>query len=65
MYDAIDELITEQVLTQSFEAQATVKESQPFFYPLDKLLSIGKMIEKRLPSWNYFYEFRSAAFYKI
>lgn len=45
MYDAIDELITEQVLTQSFEAQATVKEAQPFFYPLDKLLSIGKMIE--------------------
>lgn len=46
VYDAIDELITEQVLTQSFEAQATVKESQPFFYPLDKLFSIGKMIEK-------------------
>ena len=22
-----------------------MKESQPFFYPLDKLLSIGKMIE--------------------
>ncbi|MGN5883692.1 MULTISPECIES: GntR family transcriptional regulator [Staphylococcus] len=45
VYDAVDELITEQVLTQSFEAQASVKEPQPFFYPLDKLLSISKMIE--------------------
>lgn len=45
VYDAVDELITEQVLTQNFEATASVKTSQPFFYPLDKLLSISKMIE--------------------
>lgn len=45
VYDAVDELITEQVLTQNFEATASVKTPQPFFYPLDKLLSISKMIE--------------------
>lgn len=46
VYDAIGELITEQVLTDNFEEGPSVKALHPFFYPLNKLFSINDMIEK-------------------
>lgn len=46
VYDAIGELITEQVLTDNFEEGPSVKTLHPFFYPLNKLFSINDMIEK-------------------
>ncbi|MFW2423591.1 GntR family transcriptional regulator [Staphylococcus cohnii subsp. cohnii] len=47
VYDAVDELITEQVLSNNLEEGASVKTLHPFFYPLDELVSISKMIENQ------------------
>lgn len=47
VYDAVDELITEQVLSNNLEEGASVKPLHPFFYPLDELVSISKMIENQ------------------
>ncbi|WP_340285264.1 GntR family transcriptional regulator [Staphylococcus coagulans] len=44
---AIHELVTEQIVTQNFEEGARVKVPQPFFYPLDELMSIGRMISDK------------------
>lgn len=44
---AIHELVTEQIVTQNFEEGARVKVPQPFFYPLDELMSIGRMISEK------------------
>lgn len=44
---AIHELVTEQIITQNFEEGARVKIPQPFFYPLDELMSIGRMISHK------------------
>ncbi|PCF75691.1 transcriptional regulator [Staphylococcus delphini] len=44
---AIHELVTEQIITQNFEEGARVKIPQPFFYPLDELMSIGRMISDK------------------
>ncbi|UXR72486.1 MULTISPECIES: GntR family transcriptional regulator [unclassified Staphylococcus] len=41
---AIHELVTEQIVTENFEEGARVKKMQPFFYPLDELMSVGRMI---------------------
>lgn len=41
---AIHELVTEQIVTENFEEGARVKKTQPFFYPLDELMSVGRMI---------------------
>ncbi|GGI41854.1 GntR family transcriptional regulator [Mammaliicoccus stepanovicii] len=43
---AIHELVTEQVLSQKSGEGAIVKPKQPYYYPLDELVSITKMIEK-------------------
>lgn len=43
---AIDELIVEQVLTQNYAEGIKVKSTHQFFYPLNQLFSISKMIEK-------------------
>ncbi|MBI5974919.1 GntR family transcriptional regulator [Staphylococcus canis] len=45
--EAIRELVTEQIVTENFEEGAHVKVPQPFFYPLDELLSIGRMISEK------------------
>ncbi|MBU0437447.1 GntR family transcriptional regulator [Staphylococcus succinus] len=47
VYDAIDELITEQVLSNNLEEGASVKSLHPFSYPLGELVSISKMIEEQ------------------
>ncbi|MGN5869858.1 GntR family transcriptional regulator [Staphylococcus lugdunensis] len=44
VYDAIGELITDQVLTDNFEEGPSVKALHPFYYPLNKLFSISEMI---------------------
>lgn len=44
---AIQELVTEQIITENFEEGARVKVPQPFFYPLDALMSIGRMISEK------------------
>ncbi|MDN6182563.1 MAG: GntR family transcriptional regulator, partial [Staphylococcus equorum] len=44
VYDAVDELITEQVLSNNLEEGASVKSLHPFFYPLGELVSISQMI---------------------
>ncbi|MDU0475799.1 GntR family transcriptional regulator [Staphylococcus chromogenes] len=44
---AIHELITEQIVTENFEEGARVKIPQPFFYPLDELMSITRMISEK------------------
>ncbi|MCS4486308.1 GntR family transcriptional regulator [Staphylococcus americanisciuri] len=41
---AIHELVTEQIVSENFEEGVRVKQSQPFFYPLDELMSVGQMI---------------------
>ncbi|WP_251516572.1 MULTISPECIES: GntR family transcriptional regulator [Staphylococcus] len=46
VFDAIDELITEQVLSNHLEEGASVKSQHPFFYPLGELVSISDMIEQ-------------------
>ena len=46
VYDGIGELITEQIVTDNFEEGTSVKKQPPFFYPLDKLVSISNMIEE-------------------
>ncbi|MFW3641247.1 GntR family transcriptional regulator [Staphylococcus caprae] len=46
VYDGIGELITEQIVTDNFEEGTSVKAQPPFFYPLDKLISISTMIEE-------------------
>ncbi|MBI5972349.1 GntR family transcriptional regulator [Staphylococcus caledonicus] len=46
VYDAIGQLITEQVLTDNFEEGPSVKTLHPFFYPLNKLFSISDMIKQ-------------------
>lgn len=46
VYEAIGELITEQVLTDNFEEGPSVKTLHPFFYPLNKLFSINDMIKE-------------------
>ena len=45
VYDGIGELITEQIVTDNFEEGLVLKQP-PFFYPLDKLVSISNMIEE-------------------
>ncbi|SCT05039.1 transcriptional regulator [Staphylococcus caeli] len=45
VYDAVDELITEQVLSNNLEEGASVKSLHPFYYPLGEVVSISKMIE--------------------
>ncbi|MFO3701513.1 transcriptional regulator [Staphylococcus felis] len=45
--EAIRELVTEQIITENFEEGASVKIPQPFFYPLDELMSIGRMISEK------------------
>ncbi|GEQ04974.1 GntR family transcriptional regulator [Staphylococcus gallinarum] len=47
VYDAIDELITEQVLSNNLEEGASVKSQHPFLYPLGELVSISKMIRAK------------------
>ncbi|NHM73818.1 GntR family transcriptional regulator [Staphylococcus sp. 11007852] len=44
---AIHELITEQIVTENFEEGARVNIPQPFFYPLDELMSISRMISDK------------------
>ncbi|MDO5375592.1 GntR family transcriptional regulator [Staphylococcus rostri] len=44
---AIHELVTEQIVTENFEEGARVKTPQPFFYPLDELMSVGRMITEK------------------
>ena len=44
VYDGVDELITEQVLTNNLEEGVSVKSLHPFFYPLGELVSISEMI---------------------
>lgn len=44
VYDAISSLITEQIITDNFEEGPSVKSIHPFYYPLNKLFSINKMI---------------------
>ncbi|ARJ51726.1 GntR family transcriptional regulator [Staphylococcus lutrae] len=44
---AIHELVTEQIVTQNFEEGVRAKVPQPFFYPLDELMSIGRMISDK------------------
>lgn len=46
VYDGIDELITEQVVTDNFEEGTSVKVKPPFYYPLNKIISIGTMIKE-------------------
>ena len=46
VYDGIDELITEQVVTDNFEEGTSVKIKPPFYYPLNKIISIGTMIKE-------------------
>ena len=46
VYEAIGELIIEQVLTDNFEEGTSIKALQPFYYPLNKLFSISEMIKK-------------------
>ncbi|UTH14698.1 GntR family transcriptional regulator [Macrococcus equipercicus] len=43
---AIRELITEQILTEKFQEGYCVKPEPAFFYPVDELRSITKMIEE-------------------
>ena len=43
---AIHELVTEQILSQKSGEGTIVKPRQPFYYPLDELVSITNMIEK-------------------
>ncbi|CAG7913931.1 MULTISPECIES: GntR family transcriptional regulator [Mammaliicoccus] len=43
---AIHELVTEQILSQKTGDVTVVKPTQPYYYPLDELVSITKMIEK-------------------
>lgn len=45
VYDAVDELITEQVLSNNLEEGARVKSLHPFYYPLGEVVSISRMIE--------------------
>ena len=45
VYEAIGELIIEQVLTDNFEEGTSIKALQPFYYPLNKLFSISEMIK--------------------
>ncbi|MEY8626786.1 GntR family transcriptional regulator [Staphylococcus equorum] len=47
VYEAVDELITEQVLSNNLEEGASVKSLHPFFYPLGELVSISQMIEQQ------------------
>src|SRR5699024_8824424 len=47
VYDAVDELITEQVLSNNLGEGASVKPLHPFFYPLGELVSISQMIEEQ------------------
>ncbi|MGO2108825.1 MAG: GntR family transcriptional regulator, partial [Staphylococcus equorum] len=47
VYDAVDELITEQVLSNNLGEGASVKSLHPFFYPLGELVSISQMIEQQ------------------
>lgn len=42
VYEAIQALITEQVIKDNFEEGTSVKSLPPFFYPLNELISIGK-----------------------
>nr|WP_263313464.1 GntR family transcriptional regulator [Mammaliicoccus sp. Marseille-Q6498] len=44
--NAIHELVTEQLLSQKSGEGTVVKSTQPYYYPLDELVSITKMIEK-------------------
>ncbi|MBL7573088.1 GntR family transcriptional regulator [Staphylococcus saccharolyticus] len=46
VYDGIDELITEQIVTDNFEEGTSVKTKPPFYYPLDKIISISTIIEE-------------------
>ncbi|HDX8646394.1 TPA: GntR family transcriptional regulator [Staphylococcus aureus] len=45
VYEAIQALITEQVIKDNFEEGTSVKSLPPFFYPLNELISIGQMIK--------------------
>lgn len=45
VYEAIQALITEQVIKDNFEEGSSVKSLPPFFYPLNELISIGQMIK--------------------
>ncbi|AVQ36346.1 GntR family transcriptional regulator [Staphylococcus kloosii] len=47
VYDGVDELITEQILTNNLEEGVSVKPLHPFLYPLGELVSISKMIEEQ------------------
>ncbi|QLK85892.1 GntR family transcriptional regulator [Staphylococcus sp. 17KM0847] len=44
---AIHELVTEQIVSENFEEGVRVKIPQPFFYPLDELMSISRMISDK------------------
>ena len=45
VYEAIQALITEQVIKDNFEEGTSVKSLPPFFYQLNELISIGQMIK--------------------
>ena len=61
VYEAIGELIIEQVLTDNFEEGTSIKALQPFYYPLNKLFSISEMIKKAGYEAKYrIFEFRAA-----
>ena len=44
---AIHELVTEQIVSENFEEGVRVKQPQPFFYSLDELMSVGRMIREK------------------
>lgn len=47
VYDAINELIIEQIITDNVEEGASVKRLRPFFYPLGERISLNQMISEQ------------------